>query len=345
MRLVLILAALMPALTLLSQPTIGTADLPQSGTVYLRANALPPFNAGEAELAGEDVQWDFSGLSAEGDVETEYFPMSDASLTTQFLFSDADHFTAFDLPDFGEEFSLPISGATVYREFGSDAYRTIGLGLTTDLFDLPVTYEDEEELLPLPMAYGAFVAGSSAFAIDLEGIVYYASEQIMDIEVDAWGTLVLPGGEFECLRVKRTFAALDSVNLAAAEIGFSIPREGTVYEWYAPGEGMPVLSVQTFVDIPAVWQFKPSETDQVDAVAAPVDWKLGPSPLRAGDRLGCAGLAGRTLRVTDALGRTLFEGQPDGHGSAAGLSTAGWSAGTVLVTDVVTGRSARVVIR
>ena len=345
MRLVLILAALLPGLTLLAQPTIGTADLPQVGTVYLRANALPPFNGDDVELAGDDALWDFSELSAQGDIETEYFPMSAASLTTQFLFSDADHFTAFDLPDFGEEFSLPISGATVYREFGGDAYRTIGLGLTTDLFDLPVNYDDEEELLPLPMAYGASIAGSSAFEIDLEGIVYYASEQTMDIEVDAWGTLVLPGGEFECLRVKRTFAALDSVNLAAAEIGFAIPREGTVYEWYAPGEGMPVLSVQTFVDIPAVWQFKPSETDEVDAVLAPVDWKLGPSPLLAGDRLGCPGLAGRELRVTDVMGRTLFEGQPHGIGTATGLSTAGWTAGTVLVTDVMTGRSARVVIR
>lgn len=345
MRHVLTLAALFPGLILLSQPTIGTADLPQGGTVYLRANALPPFNGGDIELAGEDVLWDFSELSAEGDVETEYFPMSDASLTTQFIFSDADHFTAFDLPDFGEEFALPISGATVYREFGGDAYSTIGLGLTTDLFDLPVSYEDEEELLPLPMTYGAFIAGSSAFAIDLEGIVYYASEQITDIEVDAWGTLMLPSGEFECLRVKRTFAALDSVNLAAAEIGFSIPREGTVYEWYAPGEGMPVLSVQTFVDIPAVWQFKPSETDHVNALHAPIDWKLGPSPLQAGDRLGCPGLAGRELRVTDVVGRTLFEGQPDGIDAATGLSTAGWNAGTVLVTDVLTGRSARVVIR
>ena len=345
MRLVLILAALIPGLTLLSQPTIGMADLPQGGTVYLRANALPPFNGDDVTLAGEDVQWDFSGLTAEGDIETEYFPMSEASLTTQFIFSDADHFTAFDLPDFGEEFALPISGATVYREFAGDAYRTIGLGLTTDLFDLTVSYDDEEELLPMPMTYGAFVAGSSAFEIDLEGILYYATEQIMDIEVDAWGTLVLPDGEFNCLRVKRTFAALDSVNLAAAKLGFAIPREGTVYEWYAPGEGMPVLSVQTFVDIPAVWQFKPSETDQVDALISPVEWQLGPSPLRSGDRLGCPGLAGRELRVTDAIGRMLFEGQPDGIGSAAGLSTAGWEAGTVLVTDVVTGRSARVVIR
>ena len=345
MRLVLILAALIPGLSLLSQPSIVMADLPQGGTVYLRANALPAFNANDVELAGEDVLWDFSGLTAQGDVETEYFPMSAASLETQVLFSDADHFTAFDLPDFDGEFSLPISGATVYREFGSDAYRTIGLGLTTDLFDLPVTYEDEEELLPLPMVYGAFVAGSSAFEIDLEGIVYYASEQIMDIEVDAWGTLVLPGGEFECLRVKRTFAALDSVNLPAAEIGFAIPREGTVYEWYAPGEGMPVLSVQTFVDIPAVWQFKPSETDQVDAAQAPVDWKLGPSPLQAGDRLGCPGLAGRQVRVTDVMGRVLFEGQPHGSGARTGLSTVGWSTGTLLLTDVVTGRSARVVIR
>lgn len=165
-----------------------------------------------------------------------------------------------------------------------------------------------------------------------------------DIEVDAWGTLLLPGGEFDCLRVKRTFSALDTINVAAADIGFTRPREGTVYEWYAPGEDMPVLSVQTFIDIPAIWQYKPGETDAV-AESAPVDWKLGPSPLQLGAPLHCPGLAGRDLLVTDAMGRTLFRGQPAVTGTLATLDTKGWTNGMVVVTDLNSGRSARVVIR
>ena len=185
---------------------------------------------------------------------------------------------------------------------------------------------------------------SSAFTLDFEGVFFYATEQEMDIEVDAWGTLLLPGAEFNCLRVKRTFTALDTISVTAANIGFTLPREGTVYEWYAPGEGMPVLSVQTFIDIPAIWQYKPSETDAV-AETAPVDWKLGPSPLQLGTPLHSPGLAGRDLLVTDAMGRTLFLGQPSVAGTLATLDTQGWTSGMVVVTDLGTGRSARVVIR
>ena len=130
----------------------------------------------------------------------------------------------------------------------------------------------------------------------------------------------------------------------AADISFTLPREGTVYEWYAPGEAMPVLSVQTFIDIPAIWQYKPGETDAV-AESAPVDWKLGPSPLQLGAPLHCPGLAGRDLLVTDAMGRTLFRGQPAVTGTLATLDTKGWTNGMVVVTDLNSGRSARVVIR
>jgi len=340
-----LVAALATGLATLAQPTIGIGDLPQAGTLYLRANAAPPLNVGDIDNAGADVTWNFSNLISLGDQETEYFPIEAASLTTQFVFSSADHFTAFELPDLGAELPIPISGATVYREFGNSAYKTIGIGLTTDLFDLPVTYDDEEELLPLPFTYGATLEGSSAFTLDLEGIFFYATDQVMDIEVDAWGTLLLPGGVYDCLRVKRTFSALDTVNVAAAGVGFTIPREGTVYEWYAPGEGMPVLSIQSFIDIPSVWQFKPGETNGVATGPGPAEWQVGPSPIQQGRRLCCPGLSGCDIIVSDALGREVFRGRPDGEGSSTSLSTEGWGTGVVVVTDVASGQSTRVVIR
>ena len=163
---------------------------------------------------------------------------------------------------------------------------------------------------------------TSAFTLDVEGVFFYATEQDMDIEVDAWGTLFLPGGECDCLRVKRTFSALDTINVAAADIGFTLPREGTVYEWYAPGEGMPVLSVQTFIDIPAIWQYKPGETDAVTE-SAPVDWKLGPSPLQLGGpstvRTHRPGSPGFRRDGARALPRQADRRRHDGHARHEGL--------------------------
>lgn len=325
-----------------AQPVIGVGDLPQGGVLYTRTNAAPPPNAGEVETSGANVTWDFSNLIGTEAQDTEYFPMSSASFTAQLFLSSADHFTSFAFPEFPMELPIPIDGANLYYEYGDEAYQAIAIGLGSGL-DLPLLMEDAEERLPLPCEYGASLDATSAFTVDL-GLLFYATEQTTDIEVDAWGTLLLPGGEFDCLRVKRTFSALDTIYVAAADIGFTVPREGTVYEWYAPGEGMPVLSVQTFIDIPAIWQYKPGETDAVTE-SAPVDWKLGPSPLQLGAPLHCPGLAGRDLLVTDAMGRTLFRGQPTVTGTLATLDTKGWTSGMVVVTDLGSGRSARVVIR
>ena len=150
MRLFLLVPVLSACLVVHSQPTIGTADLPQGGTVYLRANAVPPFNADDINNDGENVTWNFSDLVGTDDVDTEYFPMGSASFTTQLIFSSADHFTALDLPDFGADLPIPISGATVYREFGGNAYKTVGIGLTTDFIDLPVPFTNRKEWIPSP---------------------------------------------------------------------------------------------------------------------------------------------------------------------------------------------------
>jgi hypothetical protein len=313
-----------------AQPTLTGSDLPQGGQTYVRANAIPPVFA-DLDAAGEALTWDFSNLISTGETSTEYLPLSSASITTQFVFSSADHFTAFDFPDLGLEDVLPISGASTYLEIGSSDYRIIGLGLATDIFDLPVIYDDEEELLPLPLTYGATLEGSSALTLNIPELLYYDTDQTSFIEVDAWGTLLLPGNAYECLRVKRTYSALDSVNVAAAGLGFSLPREGTVYEWYSEGEGMPVLSVQAIAGIPGVWQFKPAESDPTAVLerGLPIFFPLQ-NPMKVGHPITLVTPIAGSMpwRVTDAQGRKVFQGVLNSENSRTPFPSEMWPAGT-----------------
>lgn len=314
----------------IAQPVLTASDLPQGGETYLRATAVPPLLTDGLENGGAGLTWDYSDLISTGDQETEYFPMSEAGFTTQFIFSSADHFTAFELPDLGLETGIPISGATTYQEFGGSAYKTIGLGITTDFIDLPVIYEDEEELLPLPLTYGATLEGSSAFEVNLPDLLFYSTTQTADIEVDAWGTLLLPGGSFECLRVKRVFEAQDSINVPAAEIGFSLPREGTVYEWYAAGEGMPVLSVQVLAGIAGIWQFKPAASDPLGVFEnASAAVTVAPNPAAAGTSIALnhGGNSPVMVKVFDAAGRVVFEGRLESRHGVAQLPSETWGPG------------------
>ena len=94
---------MMWASALVAQPVLTSSDLPQGGQTYLRATAVPPLFSEGLEDSGAGLTWDYSDLISTGDQETEYFPMSEAGFTTQFIFSSADHFTAFELPDLGLE--------------------------------------------------------------------------------------------------------------------------------------------------------------------------------------------------------------------------------------------------
>jgi len=329
-----------------AQPTLTSADLPQGGQTYVRTTAVPPLFPEGLETSGDNLTWDFSDLVGTTDTETEYFPISAASLTTQFIFSSADHFTAFELPELGFENPLPFSGATTYHEFGS-TYRIIGLGITTDIFDLPVIYDDEEELLPLPLTYGATLEGSSAFSIDLPELLFYETEQDISVEVDAWGTLLLPGASFECLRVRRDFAALDSVNVAAAGIGLSVPREGTVYEWYAAGEGMPVLSVQVLADLPAIWQFKPSESTP-NGVTEKTASELGIHPNPCAPQatvIFSADVHGtHDVTVHDTEGKKVLSTRLEFADGRAAMDTGAWTKGLYIAT-LDNGQQVRFMIR
>ena len=233
------------------------------------------------------------------------------------------------MPEIGLDNPLPISGATTYLQFGNSAYKVIGLGITTDIFDLPVIYEDDEELLPLPFVYGASLEGSSAFEVDLPDLLHYSTVQTSDIAVDAWGTLLLPGGSYECLRVKRAFSAMDSINVPAAEVGFSLPREGVVYEWYAPGEGMPILSIQSVIGIPAVWQFKPGNDPASVSGPIPTHSMAYPNPIRTGEDIliNCAGKGRVSVIVFNGSGQAILDTEIDVVDGVLRIPSTGWSQG------------------
>jgi hypothetical protein len=63
--------------------------------------------------------------------------------------------------------------------------------------------------------------------------------------VDGWGTIKLPGGTYNALRVKTTTQKSDTVYIDMLGFGIAIPSTEVVYEWYAKGEGFPVLTVNT----------------------------------------------------------------------------------------------------
>jgi hypothetical protein len=263
-----------------------------------------PVTTETVAATGPNSVWDFSSLTALTDVSSAYFGMDDASFTIQFSFNDADHFTEFMLPEI-EGIDLPISGASVIWNYTNTAYSTDGMGIATEFIDLPVAYIDPDETLPLPLVFGASLDDDSQLALDVPTQFFYGSIQNRTVEVDGWGSLILPGGTFDVLRVKTVITGSDSINVPAIEIGFSIPKDQTIYAWYAANEDTPVLSILEIAGIPLQATFKDGApvTAIAEAFVEPFSI-VGPVPVR--NRVRLRGVqSGQSLQVMDAMGRTL----------------------------------------
>ncbi|MDG2425005.1 MAG: T9SS type A sorting domain-containing protein [Flavobacteriales bacterium] len=325
-----------------AQISLNSADLPQGGMTYNRANANPSLE--DFSITGANMAWDFGNLQSIGDTETAYHAMSDASFTIAFVFSNADHYTSFDLPEF-EGFEIPISGATIISEYSSSAYSTVGIGISIESLDLPVAYNDADATLPLPLTFGASLNDDSELALDIPSQIYFASNLNRDVTVDGWGTLTLPGGTFEVLRVKTIISGTDSLNFPAQEIGFSIPDNRVIYAWYAAGEGLPVLSITEIADAPIIISFKEGSPTVGLAQMSNTPKNLqvvGPIPAR--DFVQLSGVhAGQLIDVVDATGRLSAQLTV---GSDGQVNISGMPSGTYVLSasDNASGSAARLVV-
>jgi hypothetical protein len=166
-----------------------------------------------------------------------------AVFNNQFLFPEhkatsARSFFEFDLvPGFNIE--------DVYQFFkGSDNdYREVGFGVTLNGFALALPYDEIDVVYDFPIDYGDADSSSSGFDITIPGLGAATSERTRKYNVDGYGTLITPYGEFEALRIKTFITQKDSVYVDTAGQGVPVYREFTEYEWYGKGHGLPLLKV------------------------------------------------------------------------------------------------------
>lgn len=336
--------ALLPFSLVAQAPFVLTsADLPQPGVTYPLVDALAP--GGDLELAGAGVTWDFSNLTPTGDAPLTPQPMSAASLTALFTFNSpfnpnyqSDFFLPTEFPDFGGQLpiDIPIDGFNNFYQTDGNHYTVCGVGLTSSGFDLPVTYSDIDEMLPLPCAYGATLNSSGAFALDLEGTFGYWLDQTRQVEADGHGTLILPGGSFPVLRTRTLLNATDSLLIPDLGVPFAFEREQIIYQWWGQGKGFPLLEITTTFGLPVTARYQ-DLTSAPNAVAEAAErgegFSVGPNPVAPGDSWHLRGQdptgTPRSWQLLDLQGRVLQSGTWNGTSAVVGSDSL--STGTYLL--------------
>jgi len=342
------------------QITVNQADLPQGGTDHVFQNLTPDLLL-DFEASGPGWIWDFSELEPMDSTVVGVQDIGSASFTALFTFDNAflypevqaDHFYTFlnipDLGDLGGDVGggLPIELDEVvgYHQYAGGTYNQVGIGLSVSGIELPVPFDDIDEVHPVPLTVDATLESTAAYAVEVPETFTYAVDQDRYSEVDGYGTLLLPdGSSHEVLRLKSTISSDDSVYVALAGQGFAFERETVTYTWLGDG-GMPWMEVSTTLGVPTVVRYQgtaPSEPDNggTDGVTTLTQTlPLFPNPAHAGQTITLGADAQATWFVWNASGRQ--------HMGVRGtsLSTEGWAPGIYLVQNEATGVTRRLVVR
>lgn len=301
----------------LGQITITANDLPQPGETYPLVNIAPPF-LNDLEAAGPNATWDFSNVIALGDAPQTALPMNEAPGLALFIFNNpfnsayqCDFFLPTELPDLGIDLSgfIPVDGFSNFYKTDGAAYTIAGLALGAGGFDVPVPYDDVDELFPLPLGADAVYSSTSSLAMEIPETFGYWSDATRDVIVDGWGTLILPDGPHEVLRVRSEINAQDSVFIPQLGTPFAFPRSQVVYQWYGNGFGFPLLEVSSLFGIPSTARYLNLVVEPNSVVeTSRGDCKMYPNPVAVGQLIQIEGPVDSNYRWMDLSGRVIESG-------------------------------------
>ncbi|MGB0424801.1 MAG: T9SS type A sorting domain-containing protein [Flavobacteriales bacterium] len=293
------------------QITITNADMPNLQDTYVRANAvnLEGFDFSET---GADHTWDFSSLESLNTNEQNFVSVSDAPFAYQFLFNnpfDDDYVANLVIETEGFDTGTDITLDDFYQfyKLTDDAYSIVGYGATISGFPVPAKTEPIDVVYSLPIEYGDTHNSYSEWLIEIPSLATYLLKQDRSYEVDGYGTLILPEGTYDVLRLKMDIAAQDSLVIPQFEIDVEFDRESVEYHWLALGEGVPVLQATETFGVVSGITYKSEEV--IDNVfESPVfSFAMYPNPAENLLWITTGSSESSKVRVTDAFGKLAMD--------------------------------------
>ena len=184
-----------------SQISIDASDAPTIGTVlnYATDTLLTGVTAG---MSGTDQSWDFTGLDADETLTNNVVDPTTTPSTD--IFPNAD---------------IAFESAGLYSYASIDEVGLYALGGSTDQggVEFTVAFEPPQQLLANPTIYGTTFTSEFGFELEADGSLFGVdSIRVREVgtassEADATGTLTVPAGDFDVLRVYTETNTIDSI--------------------------------------------------------------------------------------------------------------------------------------
>jgi hypothetical protein len=235
-----------------AQITITDADLPAAGDTF-RVSSAPLTTVVDLTITGANQTWDFSALAPSGQTVDSFIPVSATGLIYSFFFVNSPvNPNRSNIVQRGPDITAvpQLQVTDVYNFYYMDAaqFRQVGIGANLNGIPTPVAFGNKDIIYNFPVEFGDQDSSDSDYGLSVPGMGTYAADQKRVNNVDGWGTVITPYGSFSSLRVVAELTGNDSLYLDTLGMGFMIPRPVLrEYKWLAPGEGIPVLQINTQV--------------------------------------------------------------------------------------------------
>ena len=172
--------------------------------------------------AGENKTWDFSSTTISG--EESWIEFIDPQNTAY-----ADSFPGSNF-SFSQQFPNEQGGVDTIYGYYNVTSSFIGFeGMLFETDSGLFVDRSRENLAPLPLTYGLSWTRVSKDTTDLDGFLSYQSDSSYSV-VDAWGTITLPSGTFECLRIRDNNTTISSYYFDGIFYG-SDTTTSIAYDW------------------------------------------------------------------------------------------------------------------
>jgi hypothetical protein len=247
----LLLFCLITPIVTISQINVSDLDLPSSNQQYYYSNILNSLSF-DVSQTGANFNWDISALNyiSQDAVNTE--SVNSTPIAYQFFFNNfilyPDYVASY--AQLGQDISamgtISISDRYDYYKITDSSFSVVGFGANVNGIPASVKYEDIDRIFPLPLVYGLSDSTSANYLTTIPSLGTYGQWINRKIEVDGWGQITTAYSSFDVIRLKTTLYQRDTVFVDQFGLGTSFDRPvSTIYEWYANGEGVPVLVVST----------------------------------------------------------------------------------------------------
>ncbi|MEI6123449.1 MAG: T9SS type A sorting domain-containing protein [Bacteroidota bacterium] len=229
-----------------AQIVITSGNMPVAGNIIPLQTATT-LNGIDVTLTGASYAWDYAALTSASVTIDTFLSVFSTPITYNIAYSnpfDPAHLaTVATKQSLAAIPMLPISDTYAFLKNSSTQFAQVGVGATISGIGIPLTMNNPDVRYKFPITFGTVDSSVAKYGAGFNGFGYYGEEVHRVNYVDGWGTLQLPGGTFNTIRVKSVVDYSDTVYLDTLGFGFRINRTEIEYKWLALELNVPILQI------------------------------------------------------------------------------------------------------